>query len=270
MSGMSHASGGDALRAAAVPAAGTGQRRRSDSGATASGFTLVELIVAMTLTVLVAGATVGMLNHATAARERLDRHAECQEQAQAAVEAIVTALRNACRSGEDGNSPLEGVDDQRGGAPADRIRFFTISRLPVRRDQPESDVRQCEFALHQGRPGELPDLAVRLDPTRNPPPDEGGVVQRIARNIAGLDFAYHDGVEWLPDWPKERPDRPIAIRIEVTAMAPAPPVETVTLRRIVTFPCWPQAAPGTGRPESPVPQPKEAEPKPPEGSDSAR
>jgi len=182
-----------------------------------SGFTLVEVVVATTLTVLVAGSTVAILRSTAAARQRVNRQMSLQQGARMAVNTIATALRNAHRSGSD-QATLEGTDGWLGEMPADRVRFFTISSGTVRQGQPESDVKECEFFLHEPTDQATPSLMRRLDPTRNKQPDGGGVVQCVAGNILGLDLAYHDGEQWLDEWPKETKGWPVAIRIRLAVV----------------------------------------------------
>ena len=172
------------------------------------------------------------------------------------MNAIASALRNAYRGGGD-QSVLEGIDLFQGKTPADRLRFFTTSNLIIRPGEPESDVKECEFFVGAPGAGELPALMRRLDPTRNKKPDEGGVVDVIAPNVLGLDFAYHDGVQWLSDWPEDSHGWPLAVRVRLvvlvgdeatyeSAMATVPwdSAEVMTawpISRVVNFPHWPKA-----------------------------
>ncbi len=200
-----------------------------------AGFTLVELIVATTLTTLVAGSTVAILRSAAAAKDRAQTQLALQQQARAAVLAIATALANADRY-PDKNARFEGLDDWFGQMPADLIRFFTVSRKNIRPRQPESDIKECQFYLAQphDRPSAL--LMRRTDPTRNKDPDEGGVIECIAENILGLNFAYHDGIDWYDDWPYDRRDWPLAVRIELAVCTETLPQKIWTISRTVTFP----------------------------------
>ncbi len=211
------------------------------------GMTLVELIVAMTVTVLVTGATVPILRGVSAGRQRTDAQMSMQQEARAALHAITTALRNAART-EDPlpglSGPLEGIDSWQGEMPCDRIRFYTISGRPVRPDQPESDLRECEFFLAQADQNELPSLARRLDPTRNDPPRGGGVLQRIAGNVVGLDFSYFDGVQWLDSWGLSQQGRPVAIRVRLIVATDATLSQTWTVSEVVNWPCLPAEQPG--------------------------
>ncbi|MDY7011001.1 MAG: hypothetical protein SVV80_09660 [Planctomycetota bacterium] len=185
-----------------------------------SGFTLAELVVATMLTVLVTGSTVAILRSTTATRRLVNRQMSLQQETRLAVNTVATSLRNAYRSTGD-QATLEGTDGWLGEMPADRVRFFTISRGTVRQDQPESDVKECEFFLHEPTDQAMPSLMQRLDPTRNKQPDGGGVVQCVAENILGLDLAYHDGRQWLDEWPEGTKGWPVAIRIRL-AVTEAP------------------------------------------------
>lgn len=204
-----------------------------------AGMTLVELVVATALTVLVTGSTVAILRGVAATRVRVDRQMAVQQEARAAVRAIVTALRNAHRNpGKD--FLLEGVDDWQGELPADRIRFLAISRKMVRPGQPESDVRECEFFLSEPTERELPLLLRRTDPTRNEQPDEGGVLEPIARNVVALDFTYHDGLEWTERWRKSQRAWPAAVRVRLTVVSETTPRRSCTVSRMVSWPYVPR------------------------------
>ena len=79
----------------------------------------------------------------------------------------------------------------------------------------------------------------RTDPTRNKTNtahDGGGVVECIAENILGLNFAYYDGISWCDEWPYERRDFPLAVRIDLTVCTETSPPKTWPISRTVTFP----------------------------------
>ena len=207
-----------------------------------AGFTLVELVVATTLTVLVAGSTVAILRSTSVACERADKQLELQQQARAGVLAIATALRNAQREGGD-EARLTGlddwIDDRRRERPADRVRFFTISGKTIRWGQPESDVKECEFFLKEPIDGKLPALMRRTDSTRNEKPDGGGVVELVAENVLGLNLEYHDGVDWCEDWPEDTRGWPVAVRIELAVLNKEEPRQVWTTSRMINFPYYP-------------------------------
>ena len=186
-----------------------------------NGFSLIELMVAMTITAMITGSTVVILRSSTAAKNRAARQMQLQQETRMAVNTIATALRNAYRSGGN-RMVLEGVDDSIGQMPADRVRLLAISRQTVRPDQPESDVKELEFGLvipTDVGASQLPVLMRRADPTRNKQPDGGGVVEQLASNVLALDLDYHDGLKWRDDWPKDTKGWPVVIRIRLVVLA---------------------------------------------------
>ena len=221
------------------PCVGTSYRRDGSH----HGFTLVELIAALSVTVLVVGSTGIILRTVTAARQRVERQMAVQQEACQALNAIVTALSNAHRPVGDDEPLLEGVDDWLGDLPADRIRFFAISHRVVRPKQPESELRQVEFALRESDdPEALGALLLRrTDPTLNREPDLGGVVERLAENVLELDIHYHDGVEWQEQWGRRRRTWPVAIRLRLTVIDDARRGTVWSVNRLVGFPYWHRA-----------------------------
>ncbi len=199
------------------------------------GMTLVELIVAMALTTLVAGSTAGILHSTAAVKERAQKQLGVQQQARAAVLAISTALANVDRY-PSRDAMFEGIDDWFGEMPADRIRFFTVSKRQIRWGQPESDIKECEFFLTEPTEQALPVLMRRTDPTRNEIPDEGGVLECIAENVLGLNLLYHDGIGWVEDWPLGTRGQPMAVRIELAVLSKDKRPKIWTISRMVSFP----------------------------------
>jgi type II secretory pathway pseudopilin PulG len=204
-------------------------------------FTLVELLLAVMVTVLVAVSTVAMLRGANGTRQRVNRQMALQQETRAALEAITAALRNAVRASGD-DALLEGLDAESDGLPTDRVRFRTTSSLAVRRGEPESDVRECEFFLHQIDPNRPPMLMQRLDPTRNEEPDGGGVVQCVAENIVGLDLAYFDGLEWRDEWSAETDGWPTAVRVSLVAVDAEDGRTPWPAQDVVNFPRMPASS----------------------------
>ena len=200
-----------------------------------AGFTLVELMVAATVTVLVTGSTVAILRSSAAARERVDRQMSAQQEARAGLATIAASLRNAFRS-EDANAIPRGTNGYLDDMPADSIRLFVVSRRMIRPGQPESDVMECQFFLDRPEDTAPPALMRRIDPTRNEEPDGGGVLERVAENIVGLDLTYHDGAEWCDEWTEERKNWPLAVSVRLAVLVDPEHQKVWTTSRLVNFP----------------------------------
>ncbi|MEM9418798.1 MAG: prepilin-type N-terminal cleavage/methylation domain-containing protein [Planctomycetota bacterium] len=211
-----------------------------------SGFTLIELLVAASLVgiVLAAGAT--LTYQVSQARGKVDRLAEHHAEADAALRTIASALTQQFRNTGDDNRVFVGIDDDADGRPADSIRFFAVSNRVIRPDEPESDVHEIEFYLEPQDGEPYPALMRRTDPTRNEEPDEGGVIELIARSVGGLDFEYFDGQQWLPDWPEFLGTSPMALRITVGVILDEESGTMRPYRRLIHFPMMPQGGQGGG------------------------
>lgn len=209
-------------------------------GRGAGGFTLVELLVAATVAVMIATAAVMMLTGVSSARQRVDRQREIQQQARTAVAAVASALRNAHRPIDRDEALLEGLDDWMGELPRDRVRLWSVSRRTIRAGQPESDVREVELFVLDPQTGESPALMRRVDPTRNVEPDGGGVLERVADDVVGLNLSYHDGVQWRDQWTSETDGWPVAVKVELIvdpgAYEAGAMQDPVLVSRLINFP----------------------------------
>jgi len=180
-------------------------------------------------------ATTTLIAQIIAVQHRTDRQMQVQQEARLAIDAIAVALRCTSRAEQGQHRFLESVDDAPGGIPAHRVRFFTVSRRPIRAGEPESDVREVEFFLAASGDGKLPALYRRTDPTRNEEPDGGGIVEPIAHNIVALHVRYFDGSRWYDTW-DEQSAWPLAVRVELTALSANDPRYPCTVSRLIYLP----------------------------------
>lgn len=199
-------------------------------------FTLVELLAALAVTALVVGASGIILTSVTRTRGAINQRMESDAEARAALDAIALALTNVRRPRNQQQIVLDGIDDWFGDIPADRVRFFTISRRVIREGLSESDVREVEFFLSQPEDGSLPALLRRTDPTYNGEEDGGGVIERVAGNIIGLQITYFDGQQWRDEWLEKQHAWPTAIRVRLTVVVDADRHITRNIGRTISFP----------------------------------
>lgn len=211
-----------------------------------AAFTLLELVAVMAVVALVAGAGVTLMWQIAAMRQRSELVATATREAAVAMDRIAAALTNAYRPSEGDQVLFEGVDEVLDDRPADRLRLMTVSDQPVRGGA-ESDVREVAFELRMREAEPLPELSVRVDPTRNVPPDGGGIREPVARQVRALDLLYFDGVQWYAEWPVTREQLPRAVRIQIAVaevdehgMPMDDAHRVVSLRRLVAIPPLPQ------------------------------
>ncbi|MCC6682021.1 MAG: hypothetical protein IT445_14060 [Phycisphaeraceae bacterium] len=184
------------------------------------------------------------------ARRRTERSADAWTEADTALRAISDAMANIYRpTVDDTEIVFEGIDGTLNGEPSDRVRFMTVGYHTVRLGQPESDVREVEFALVQDPDDDTSSLARRLDPTYNLTDEVGGVIDRLARNVVMLDIRYFDGLDWLEEWPLEYNQLPAAVRVTLRVMvenwnpSDTRQPSTITLTRLIYPPRVPPFEP---------------------------
>lgn len=181
-----------------------------------AGFTLVELLVALTIGSLLVVSAVSATRALTDTRAAVERRAERSAAARTALETIVAALRNVRRDPIERQSVIVGYS---GGAGRghDRIDLLVISDRRCRPEGNESDQYEVSFRLESMAGRRLPALMCRTDHALDEHPDDGGLVTVVAEGIVGLTFEYLSGEEWLIEWPALSTRPPEAVRVTVRA-----------------------------------------------------
>lgn len=220
--------------------AGNWQRATHNSPA----FTLVELLVALMVTILLVGSAAAVLRAVTGARQVTENRLQGEQAATVALRTITSALRNAYRPVSDNDVLFEGTLERSEPFPLARVRFRAIDRRVIRAGQPESDVHEIEFFLRDDGSRPAPMLMRRTDPTRNIDPDGGGVVEPLAMDILGLDLQYFDGQQWLDRWAETEKRWPTAVNVRLIYLADAATGRQGAVSRLVNFPDWAQREQG--------------------------
>jgi|GEM_PF-1896133 len=206
-----------------------------------NAFTLIELVVTISLLGLVAAGSGAILLQANRARNRANSAELVLADVDRALNDLSRALRNRVRTVEDDEVLFEGISSEMGETPADRIRFFTIDPGTIRLGEPQSDVCEVEYMLDLDEATQKPTLLKRTDPTLNLQPDGGGVIDRLAE-LMSLNITYFNGLAWQDDWPVEFQSYPMAVRLQATVFDAARK-KPITLNRLVT---WPYGEAGDG------------------------
>jgi general secretion pathway protein J len=198
------------------------------------GFTLIELLVVLFITVLLVGSAATFMRMVAAAREVVDKRLSGQQEAMVALRTITSALRNGYRPISDDDAYFEGITEASDPVPICRVRFRAVDRRIIRRGQPESDVHDIEFFIRDD--GQHAMLMRRSDPTRNPPPDRGGVIEPLAQDVVGLDLQYLDGQKWVDHWPESMKSWPTAVSVRLVYRADSASGSLADVSQLVNFP----------------------------------
>ncbi len=184
-----------------------------------TAFTLVEMLVALTLCSLIMMSIVSSVRTLSGVKDRMERRKARLQEARHAMQSIVDALRNVRR---DSTAPDHAVIGKSGGQASgnDRINLLVISNHRSRPDGAESDQYETGFYLAKppGRP--WPVLLCRKDHALDDFPEEGGMATVVAEGITGLTLEYFTGTKWQSDWSDLEPKAPLAVRVTVAAVDP--------------------------------------------------
>jgi prepilin-type N-terminal cleavage/methylation domain-containing protein len=219
--------------------------KRAPHGRRAPGFTLVEVIVALTATVLVAGAVYLTASTALASAER-NRAVQREARTQRNARMVLTALLRSARADvvtEDAR--FMGVDAAHApsgsGSGSDELQLVGALGFPFAR-YPTGEPLRVRLWLG-ATPGAGRALLMELAPYGRtglqpwPRPHRGGdaggadtVV--LFAHLDGAEIRYRDPVTsaWLDSW--DRPGLlPAAVAIELRSVAPLPPLVVNLPRR---------------------------------------
>ena len=180
-------------------------------------FTLVELLVAMTIGSLIVVSLVSATRALSNTRENVDRRIMRTSSARNALETIVAALRNVRRDPIRKKPAVIGYP----GEPdrGDRINLQMISDSRSRPDGQESDQYEVSFYLNILEDQQLPSLMCRKDHGLDDEHEQGGIATVVAEHIVGLSFEYRRlDDEWVNEWSEFESDAPKAVRVIVAAV----------------------------------------------------
>jgi prepilin-type N-terminal cleavage/methylation domain-containing protein len=218
-------------------------------------FTLVELLVAITISSLLVVAVVSATRALSASRQSVERRAASSAAARRALETIVGALRNVRCDPVRGTPVVVGHAGDAAGNAA-RIDLLVIGDRRVRSAGPESDQHEVSFYLAKLPQQPLPVLLCRRDHALDEHPDEGGIATVVAEGVIGLSFAYYADGRWRDDWPSAEPRAPHAVRVTVAALgadagAAPGPANPCVLTTTVPLRVNPASEPPAPQPEGP-------------------
>ena len=164
--------------------------------ASASAFTLIELVISAALMALILVSAYLCLSSGLSSRKLIESRAEAAQSARVAMARLTADLRCACPLSKD--IAFLGMQRMLGEVEADNLDFATHNYTP-RRDR-EGDF--CAVSYFLGKEPESGKLSLwrRRNPTIPLEPLSGGSREEIARGLRGLKFEYYDGYEWFNEW----------------------------------------------------------------------
>jgi len=183
---------------------------------TNKGFTLVEVLVASTISAFIMLVAVGTLRAITASAEMVENNISAAAEVRFASGMIATDLVNIYRDKNKENTKFIGLTEQSQQGNISYLVFYTVNRAKARIDQPEGDVYEVEYYLLKDEEKSV--LMRRLWP--NPDQEETvprGILTILAENIDAFEVRYFDGEDWSDEWPEEMEVLPQLIEVNIVA-----------------------------------------------------
>lgn len=167
-----------------------------------SGFTLLEVILASTLTAFVAMVAVAGLRSVSSTRQTVDRAWAAADSLRYAADRMERDLASVVRGqgvifeGQAADSAME--------LPMS-LRMRVYQNDPARPQAIESDLYEVEYTLLQSEENVLfvrricPLVGVEIDREET----AGGMLTVLSESIVDFQIRYYDGTEWLDEWVTE-------------------------------------------------------------------
>ncbi|MFI4859632.1 MAG: type II secretion system protein GspJ [Phycisphaerales bacterium JB063] len=182
-----------------------------------AGFTLLEMILAVTVTAIISASMFVSLKIAFDTRERADDRLAGRHAARVLLDRVATDLEGVPQPTGRIATEFIGSDTRMGaGRDADSIAFVTsATALPT--DKAMGDLRGVEYTLVSDPDDDATNMLVRLVTdnllaSTTPEP----TAQLVARGVVSFNARYFDGGDWLDAWESAEQDNTLPTAIEIT------------------------------------------------------
>jgi len=203
------------------------------------GLTLVEMLVAVALTVLVATCVYGTVAAAGRVRDRLEAADQRRETAANALRLLARDLRAAVYVSNEEDFAFVAEDNVEEGAAADSLQFATAANDPLVGQRPTSDLCQVQYFLDFS--DKTPERGLVRRQLPFPIPDDDNLKEKLtdtmelAPGARELDILYFNAEtgQWLDQWDTTA-GRPDAVKLRLVigdAEQPSEPSAPVGERR---------------------------------------
>lgn len=200
---------------------------------TTRAFTIVELVVALLVGVIVAGATTTALTQFSRGKSRATARQEAFARAEAAASLIATDIIEAARDQDPTFTRLAIADGGELGQDArDSILILARSMRIQARDPslPSGGEGEVQYRLDSTAQG----LALwrRTDAPADEFLDAGGMARPAVPGVLELSIEADDGTQWAPSWESDADGIPYAVRITVVATSDDKTVQAKARRTV--------------------------------------
>jgi type II secretory pathway pseudopilin PulG len=185
---------------------------------TSRAFTIVELVVALLVGVIVAGATTTALSQFSKSKSRATARQEAFARADAAASLIATDVIETARDQDPTFTRLAITDGGEFGQGArDSLLLLARSMRIQARDPSLASGGEGEVQYRIDGPSDHLSLWRRTDAPADEYLDAGGMARPAVPGVVELSIEADDGTQWVPAWDSDAQGVPYAVRITVTA-----------------------------------------------------
>ncbi len=179
------------------------------------GFTLVELLLALLMTAILAGGLYQALFSGRMAQRRAENSANLNQIGRAVLDMLRRDLESMAQKPGPFNPGLFGKNDEASEYPADSLSFLANSAFPLVTSSRqvdydaadraiETDLVQVEWGLGTGEEAGLYRKSKRCLTCTLSDDTPAWRVDNVAYEVVGLNFRYFDGTEWTDEWDSEQ------------------------------------------------------------------
>jgi type II secretion system protein J len=162
------------------------------------GFTLLEVLVSMTILVIIMAAVYSAYTTNVEAIQIARQNGEVHQSARIVLDRMTKDLQSALiqvnASSEKIKLGLVGEAREINGRRADRINFTTVTHLPLTEKGPASDLCEIGYLVNEDTEENVLVLLRRDDSSVDEDFTEGGSLQEVARNVMEFTLTYQDSL----------------------------------------------------------------------------
>jgi len=196
-----------------------------------SGFTVIELLMALLISTLILGAAASAFVTTSKSWERGSQTYKHIQVCRSISDLLERYIRGAVTpSGL--NIIFWGEDLSEGDSHGHDLVFVSSAAGRFPRSQGLSDTSEIEFKFD---PTAGEGLLMRIDSTPDEMPQEGGVESVLSNWVRSFEVMYYDGIEWTEEW--YLTTLPLAVEFRVTVADPEDPSDNgYQMSRVVSMP----------------------------------
>ncbi len=197
-------------------------------------FTLVELLLAATITAMVLGSAFASMSVVLRAYKELGGKTNMAETARLILDRMRTDLEATFLSPHEDVTRFVGYDQMTGELDTDSLTFISSVNNPAETGAGACDIAEIQYYIDLDETTPERWLLRRMDYTIDTDPFSGGELALLGPRVVSLELQYFDGEAWWPEWDSSSAI-PIAVNISIGLFEASLPNEEPSPMNIKKF-----------------------------------